>query len=165
MLVRQLTACLAALMVHAAAGAQEAERETGGDLVIMYGMWPAEGDCTPENTTPITFADLLRDKASFADKCVSTVAWLSGRALFLDRDDLNLPYSNSDKTAAARRVGLYGPEHIMGRVFNTDTTRARVVGKLWDCEDLQGSNVVMVMGYCHYTGGPIIGVTGFQPIR
>ncbi len=99
MLVRLLATCLAALMIQSAATAQEAEPERGGDLIILYGKWPAEGECTPENTTPITFSDLLRDKASFADKCVSTVAWLSGRALFLERDDLNLPYSNSDSTA------------------------------------------------------------------
>jgi hypothetical protein len=40
---------------------------------------------------------------------------------------------------------------------------AHVVGELWDCDDLDGPNVLMVMGYCHYTGGPFIGVVSIDP--
>jgi hypothetical protein len=162
--MKTLVALLAALIFQAKALAQEPEAQED-NLVIIYGKWPAEGQCTPENTTAVTCADLLRDTTAYADRCVSTVAWLDGRALFLDRDDTSLLYSNSNAAAATRRVGLYGSESVMQKVFDTNTTRARVVGKIWDCEDLHGENVVMVMGYCHYTGGPFIGVSEFHPLR
>jgi hypothetical protein len=154
---------LAALAIQCGAFAQEPEAQDK-DAVVIFGRWPSEGACTPENTTAVAFADLLRNKTSYADRCVSTVAWLDFRALFLERDDLNLANSNTTAVAASRRVGLYGPEALMQKVTSTNTTRARVVGKLWDCKDLHGSNVMMVMGYCHYTGGPFIGLSEFHPL-
>ena len=162
--VRTLIAFLAACASHASAVAQQPEADQD-NLVVIYGMWPTDGDCTHANTTAVTLADLLQDKRTYADRCVSTVGWLDGRALLLDRDDTSRPYSNSNATAGSRRIGLYGPQTIMQKLSDAQSARVRVVGKLWDCEKLHGSNVIMVMGYCHYTGGPIIGLSQLHPIR
>ena len=131
---------------------------------VIFGKWPNEGVCTEANTRTITFEDLLRRTEALADQCVSTIAWIDGRALFLSRDDAISSGSNFNDKLSKARVGLYANEKTMGKIWGTATMRVRVVGKLWDCRDLNGPNVMMVMGYCHSTGGPIIGVAEFHPL-
>ena len=162
---------LAAIMVGlsvsldlcAPAFGQETPPEEDAPAVVIYGKWPAADACTPENTTAVRLADLLTNAQPYADRCISTVGWISGYALFLDPGDADLPHSVSNPASSGRRAGLYGSEATMERVWALTTPRARVVGKLWDCVDLDGPNVLMVMGYCHYTGGPFIGVVSIDP--
>jgi hypothetical protein len=142
-----------------------AEEEADKPAIIITGRWPHDGACTDANTTAITFEDLLRQKDAYADKCVSTVAWINGRALFARREDAAAAGSNFTGDLSGSRMGLYGSEETMTKIWSTTSVRARVVGILWDCQDLNGPNVIMVMGYCHYTGGPIISVASFHPLQ
>lgn len=155
---------LATLALNGPATAQTPEPANQERPVVVYGMWPSVGQCTSENTTSVPFADLLRDREVHHDQCISTEAWISGRALFLDRDDIDRPRSNSSDDASGRRIGIYADEEVWGSIQNAESARVRIVGILWDCKDLQGPNVIMVMGYCHYTGGPIIGVSSVSPM-
>lgn len=88
----------------------------------------------------------------------------SYRALFTDGDAALARYSNSNDAVGARRVGLYLSDADLARMPR-EVVRARVIGKVADCADLDGDNVVMVFGYCHYTGGPFLNVSSITALE
>ena len=51
-------------------------------------------------------------------------------------------------------MGLYADWETLGDPF-TGPKRVRVVGHVGQCET-QWPDAAMVLGYCHYTGGPIL---------
>ncbi len=133
---------------------------------VLFGRWPAVADCNPAIAASVDLADLLRDPAQWHDKCVAVKGYFYQRALFIDPDDTTLPHAAMNRASASARAGIYARDDVMDALYYRDQPAyVEVIGKAWDCRDLQGPDVVMVMGYCHYTGGPILSLTSFKPVR
>jgi hypothetical protein len=113
--------------------------------------------CNARNARRVELADLASEPRELLGRCVQVRGYLHGRALFLTRADARLRYSQSTDSLDGRRVGLYGLEKA-SPAGPPQPGFYRIVGLAGDCERLaQGS--LMVMGYCHYTGGPYIAVS------
>jgi hypothetical protein len=153
-------------MAQEAAGDGEAQGGPAYDPVIVQKVWSAYETCSEANATAVTLDDLVRDKPKWMGKCVSTVGFLAMRALFPQSRDLNERYPWGPGRHSAGRVGLYfGSNDTMHDVMTTDSTRARIVGIAWDCSGLWPPESIVIGGYCHYSAGPIIGVSSFHPLR
>lgn len=164
-----MKAGILALTLFLGFGAAQADPPPGAEqqpnASFVYGIWPAQSVCTRENAKAVAMRDLLRNLPQYRDQCVSTVAFLKDRALFLTRRETEVRYPSSSAATAGRRIGLYASEQIMSEIWSSNGKRVRIVGLVWDCEMLHGPDVVMVMGYCHYTDGPIIGAASVTVVR
>ena len=113
--------------------------------------------CNTRNALGVDLSELASAPRALLGRCVQTRGFLHRRALFLSKADAALRYSESTDKLDGRRVGLYGLE----RASPTGPPPSgfyRIVGQAGDCGRLGDGNI-MVMGYCHYTGGPYIAVS------
>jgi hypothetical protein len=151
-----MTALVAAFGVDAAA--------EPGDMQIIYTLTPPAKACRPENTEAVPLKILVKDEGGRAGKCVVTEGYTTQRALFMNRRDLFLKRASSNGTSARRRIGFYGDEAMMKSVYELDGKRIRATGLLFDCADI-GAPGDLVLGYCHYSGGPIIALTAVERVK
>ena len=119
---------------------------------------PSIDQCNDENTKQVDLKQLLSEPETFKGQCVETQGIVSARALFLNKRDANRRHASSNDRNAKRRLGIYAGERRMKTLFDQEGEQISVSGLISDCSELQGENVIMVLGYCHYTGGPIIGL-------
>lgn len=157
-------AAVGALLIADGAPAQEAQAGGPDDFQIILSLAPSEGSCPDEETETIALNDLLKDTESRLGKCVATEGYAKARALFLNRRDMHMRRPSSNAASARRRIGFYGSERMMEAVARHDGKRIRVTGLLFDCADIGGPGD-LVLGYCHYTGGPVIALTSVEPAR
>lgn len=159
-------ALIAAAVVAAPAAcvARAAEPASGEDFKIVLSLSPPEGACPPEATEIVALKDLLKDVDGRIGECVTAEGYTRARALFLWRRDLFRRYPSSNGTSARRRVGFYGNERMLAAVEALDGKRVRATGLVFDCADI-GAPGDLVLGYCHYTGGPIIALTAVERAR
>lgn len=73
--------------------------------------------------------------------------------------------SNWQERTQTRRVGLYMGDENWKHSDAGLPPRTSVVGVIGDCRDLDGANVLMVAGYCHYTDGPILSVSEIRALE
>jgi hypothetical protein len=128
------------------------EDDSSGDIIISAALDPAT--CNTGNSTPIAFNEALAVENSSSTQCVRVEGFRLGRALFLNAADARLKNSEASKKLAARRIGIYGSERVLAHA----PTRPRlytVVGQLHRCETAW-PGAMLVMGYCHYSGGPFL---------
>jgi hypothetical protein len=142
----------------AALAAATAARAGDEDFQIIMGYEPPEASCTAENTESVSMSALLKAPEARYGKCVSTEGYVTARALFVRKTDLDRRYPASNRYSAGRRIGLYGSDKLMAEIARRDWRRVRVTGLFYDCADL-GAAGDLVLGYCHYAGGPFIGMT------
>jgi hypothetical protein len=128
-------------------------------IILSYA--PAAGSCAPEATPEIDLSDLLSELDDHFGKCVSTEGYVKARALFFRKSDLRRKYSSSNSASARRRIGLYGGEDLLRAASQLEAQRVRVTGFVYSCADL-GEPGDLVLGYCHYSGGPFIGLTSIR---
>lgn len=133
------------------------------DYQIILSNAPAAGSCAPEATLDIELDDLLPDFEDHVGKCVSTEGYLKSRALFFRKSDLRRRHPSSNRASAGRRIGLYGGDDLMRAAAELDAKRVRVTGIVYSCADL-GEPGDLVLGYCHYSGGPFIGLTAVRGV-
>jgi hypothetical protein len=148
-------ACVA-LMTAFSAGAEEPSPDS-----VIFGRWANPKKCNPQVSTKVELTELISKLETYRNTCVTTSGFKAGRALFVDKSAAKAR-NDSDARYADGRLGLYGSERTM-IVLNKTGDRSRIYGTglVWTCNDLSENGAVMVMGYCHYTGGPIIGMASF----
>lgn len=137
---------------------------SAGDMQIIYALTPPATECGQENTEIVALKVLLKDDGGRVGKCVATEGYTTQRALFMNRRDLFMKRASSNGTSAHRRIGFYGSDEMMGALADLDGKRVRVTGLLFDCADI-GAPGDLVLGYCHYSGGPIIALTAVERVR
>ena len=93
-------------------------------------------------------------------QCVAVEGYWAGRALFLSAQDASSDRSNVSRRLRKQRVGLYARWDTIGD-SPEKPMRITFIGRVGECES-QWPGAMMVMGYCHYTGGPILIVS--QPL-
>lgn len=131
----------------------------GHQIILSYA--PAAESCPPEAAQVIGLNELLADIDDHFGKCVSTEGYVKARALFFKKSDLRRKYPSSNRASAARRIGLYGGEDLLRAAAQLEAQRVRVTGIVYSCADL-GEPGDLVLGYCHYSGGPFIGLTAIR---
>lgn len=132
----------------------EAPAEDAFTVIVDISADPAR--CHAGNALRVKFEALARGRADLQGKCVQAAGFLSGRALFASPAEARVRSAESTRELKGQRVGLYGlgkasPQGMPSRGFY------RVVGTVGDCSQLDEN--AMVMGYCHYTGGPYVAVS------
>ena len=112
--------------------------------------------CNRANAKPLTFDEAVRNATALNGKCVAIEGFWATRALFGRAQDANRRKSNFARALRRKRIGIYGRDELLDRSPKR-ATRSTMIGVLGQCET-EWPEAVMVMGYCHYSGGPIIKV-------
>lgn len=155
------TAVALALMMSA--GTAQAQDAGEDELSIVQYAWSR---CQPSESRQIDLQDLVEEPERWHGHCVVVRGYSGERSLFFDAADTRISGHATAEELEGRRVGLYGSQETMERLADLPLrTRISVTAKVSDCQDLKGKNVVMLMGYCHYVGGPILLITDFEPLR
>jgi hypothetical protein len=126
-------------------------------------MWVAArlDTCNIKSARKVSLEAFVRKPDQWAGKCIAVRGYWYGRALFQSPADARQKPSQSSDELDGQRVGIYGREEVLksapkhSRLFTA-------VGVANTCERLS-EGAIMVMGYCHYTGGPIIVVAEMRP--
>lgn len=138
-----------------------AQDENNDDFEVLFSFYPADGVCTQENTSEVNLRTLIENADDYREDCVSTSGYFDHRALFYRRADIDREYPGSNEEAADRRLGVYGSDELMQQLYELEGRKLRLTGLISDCDRLADPNT-MIMGYCHYTSGPVIGVSLFE---
>ncbi|MEC7289356.1 MAG: hypothetical protein VXW22_04590 [Pseudomonadota bacterium] len=127
-------------------------------FTILQNWQPTDEACNPSIAVSVSLSDLLREPDSHQGMCVRIEGFYRGRALFLQKRDIRRKYPSQNKTSENRRLGIYASDDQFRELARSDATKVRLVGLVSRCDALRDANTIMVMGYCHYTDGPIIGL-------
>ena len=138
-----------------AVGAQDTKPQADdeSDYVVM-GASADPAKCNIGNAIPMKFDAAMRGGADIVGRCVVVNGYWVGRALFGNRSDGRHNKAIVSPGLSGRRLGLYGTERML-LVAPTRPTPYRLVGIFGRCET-QWPGATMVLGYCHYTSGPIL---------
>ncbi len=142
-----------AMLLAAGQVAAQDEDEVSEDVFIM-GAWVDPADCNQQNAQLVSFSTLASDFQTMLGACVAVDGYWSGRALFSSAKAANSDRSNVSRRLRQQRVGLYAQWDAIGEPPD-NPTRTTFAGRVGECES-QWPGAMMVMGYCHYTGGPIL---------
>lgn len=121
---------------------------------FVMNAWTNPETCHQEVAQPVTLASVMKNPEKLLGQCVIIAGYWQARALFATARHARSHRSVLSKKVAQHRVGLYADWNNIGDPPK-NPTRTRFVGILGNCET-QWANAVMVMGYCHYTDGPIL---------
>ena len=116
--------------------------------------WSDPANCNGAVATKLTFHQVLKAGAALNGRCVAVDGFWEGRALFHRASDAKRKGSNSTPALQGRRIGIYAEGALRNRIAS-QPERYTVVGVIGHCET-QWPDALMVLRYCHYTGGPII---------
>ena len=133
----------------------------------LAGTVRADDACTPQTARPVDLETLLAAPRAFEGQCVTVEGYKSFRSLFFDADDTVQKYASSKAQYARRRLGIYGPDELENAYYRKDVgTYLSVTGVIGQCDDLwRAPDVVLVIGYCHTSGGPFIDAREFHETR
>lgn len=153
-------AAVAAFIAATHTSAQTAEDSSPDDEFIIN-AWSNPADCNQSNASKVSFASLAADQDGLIGECIAVEGFWSGRAIFNSKRDARARRSNTIDRLRGKRIGLYAQWEIVGEPPE-EPTRTTFVGRVGRCET-QWPGAMMVMGYCHYTGGPIVLVSQAFP--
>jgi len=154
-MISRLVATLAgvAAIVAAFSASAQTANEFPRDEFIMN-AWSDPTDCNRAVARRVSFSVLAADSEGLIGECVAVEGYWSGRALFGSTREARTRFSNSTDRLRGKRVGIYAQWESIGEPPDRPT-RTMFVGRVGQCET-QWPGAMMVMGYCHYTGGPIL---------
>lgn len=130
------------------------------DSIVMWVAARPE-TCNLSIAKKVKLEALARKPSHWAGKCVAVSGYWHGRALFESPYDARKKYSQSSDELDGHRVGIYGREEVL-KAAPKRPKQFIAVGIANTCERLW-EGAIMVMGYCHYTGGPIVAVAEMRP--
>lgn len=132
------------------------------DDSIITNVWASTEECPAETAKKVSFDKLAADPGAYAGRCVRVEGlWLGGRAFY---SDLRGFYAVGPKLAdlpkdkRVHRIGLYAKPGVLDPGDGFSAAEVTITGIAGTCRGLHGGHTVTVMGYCHYTGGPILKV-------
>jgi hypothetical protein len=151
-----------ALTALSSAAMGQVDSKPGSEDVIM-GAWSNPVDCNRTNATRLTISQLLTRVERYRGSCVSVEGYWFRRALFESSREARSKKSNVSRRLRHRRVGLYARPEVL-EAGPAQSRRYVIVGRVGTCAT-QWPGAMMVMGYCHYTEGPILLVSEvFKPV-
>jgi len=153
MLRSVLALLLLGLQVYSASAQAEPTGTSNSDEIIL-GASLDSAECSLETATPISFEAAANAHSDLDGKCIALSGYWVGRAIFATSKEANSQRPNSSRRLAQRRVGIYGSERMLA-IAPTTAKRYTVSGKVEHCETAW-PGAMMVLGYCHYTGGPFV---------
>ncbi|MEL6728269.1 MAG: hypothetical protein AAFP81_02020 [Pseudomonadota bacterium] len=151
--------CLALFLLFASATLANAQDEKSATSSIVFSWYPTKDACNGSIAETVSLDALLRSPEDFQETCVRTEGFYKAGALFMHAHDLRRKYPSQNEVSAKRRLGVYAEQSLMEQLTRSQGNRVELVGLVSHCDALWGENTIMVMGYCHHTGGPIIGLT------
>lgn len=98
----------------------------------------------------------LIKESHWEGKCVAVDGYWRQRALFATARDARRRSSQWNGRLRGRRVGIYGTDELLASAPRAGVAYT-AIGIAGQCDTL-AEGAIMVMGYCHYTGGPYIAV-------
>lgn len=143
---------IAILLCSNAVLAEQDDQPPSDEFIIN--AWSDPADCNRSNAKPVLFSALVTDYKAMDGECIMVEGYWRGRALFGSAGHAKSHESVMSERLRGKRVGLYARWEIVGKPPQKPT-RMRIVGRVGNCQT-QWPNAIMVMGYCHYTGGPIL---------
>ena len=157
------------LIITAAVGlslfgqAQAQPEKPSAGLTVVYGKWANEAQCNAGLAKSIRLEDLLANAKAHHNECVSVEGYYATRALFVNFEDTQVRHAISNRSVMDERIGIYASEAVGENLHALNKgTYLKIIGLVWNCEDLNATDVIMVLGYCHNASGPILGITGFD---
>jgi hypothetical protein len=141
--------------------AQPSDNQKTSEDDIIVSVWSHPSTCNLDVAKKVSLEALVRKPSAWTGKCIAVRGYWYGRALFDYQSDADRKYSQSSDEIDGHRVGIYARDEIL----NAAPKHAALfiaVGIANECERLWNGSV-MVMGYCHYTGGPFIAVAEMRP--
>lgn len=161
-----VAAIIAAMAVAGPVSAQQTGSPAAPQADVISSKWAKESACGPGNAQPVDFGTLLQALQQWHNKCVAVSGYFQGRALFLNADDTTRRLPPGDARRSLARVGIYSSPETAEKLHKLqDAEYVTVIGYLWDCQDMQGPGVIMVLGYCHMDSGAILGISSFKITR
>ncbi|GGB50110.1 hypothetical protein GCM10010833_00930 [Blastomonas aquatica] len=154
-MLRQFVATFASFGVVVAASsatAQTADDAPRDEFILN--AWSNPADCNLTVAKRVSFSVLATDAEGMLGECVAVEGHWSGRALFGSIREARTRLSNTTTRLRGKRIGIYAQWESIGEPPDRPT-RTMLVGRVGQCET-QWPGAMMVMGYCHYTGGPIL---------
>lgn len=145
---------LLGLLALADAGQAEQRAAPVDDEEIIMGAWTDPAKCNGDIARPASMPEIMAGNAIPDGTCVAVEGYWRGRALLARKADADDNRSTVAPSHARSRIGLYAKSEL----FETAPDRSRryvMIGVLGHCET-QWPGAMMVMGYCHYTDGPIL---------
>lgn len=127
-------------------------------LSVLHSWQPTAEACNTSIAESVSLDDLLQTPDTFQGKCVRTKGFFRARALFIRERDLRRKYPSQNDASANRRLGIYFGHDQLDKLESVEGKRVNLVGLISNCDSLRGEDTMMIMGYCHYTDGPIIGL-------
>ena len=121
---------------------------------FLMNAWADPAVCNLENAAPVSFTQLASGDGTALGACVVVDGFQMDRALFAGLRDARSRRAATAERLRGNRVGLYADWTKVGNP-PSEPERIKVVGEVGRCET-QWPGALMVMGYCHYTGGPIL---------
>lgn len=147
------------LSMPLALSAQSADPATRDEFIMN--AWSDPSDCNLDNAKQVSFSDLAADASNLLGECVSVEGYWRGRALFGSKKHAKRSRSTTTVRLRGQRIGLYAQWDSVGEPPDSPT-KTIFAGRVGQCET-QWPEAMMVMGYCHYTGGPILLVSESKP--
>ncbi|MFT3998176.1 MAG: hypothetical protein QM667_12295 [Asticcacaulis sp.] len=143
---------------------QAQEAMVAPDDVYDTGVRPTGDDCLKSgNIEVVDLSVLLEAHEVYKGRCVIVAGYYRSRALFLSWLAARRKFAGTSGDLQGQRMGLYGRDPIMEGLHRLPEGRyVRLTGKVWDCDSMRTPRTLMLMGYCHYTSGPILSVVAFE---
>ena len=151
--------CAPAVWMPTALSAQDSVHAPRDEFIMN--AWADPSNCNFENAQSVAFSDLASDAGKFQGECVAVEGFWQGRALFRSARHAKMHRSNTNERLRGKRIGLYAQWDKLGEPPD-QPARSVFIGLVGRCET-QWPDAIMVLGYCHYTGGSILLVSQTRP--
>lgn len=154
MLSRLAATFVGASAIVAASNATAQTTDDSSPSEFIMNAWSNPTDCNRAIARIVSFSALAADSNGLIGECVAVEGYWSGRALFSSTREARTRLSNTTYRLKGKRIGIYADWESIGEPPDRPA-RTTFVGRVGQCET-QWPGAMMVMGYCHYTGGPIL---------
>jgi hypothetical protein len=155
-----LTTAVAVFATAATAQTVGNPPDNSGD--VIRGAWADPAKCNRTIALHLSFDDVLRRAEALNGTCVAVQGFWARRALFRRASQANANSSNSDRSVRGHRIGIYAREQVLEHAPQR-AARYTMVGIIGQCET-EWPGAMMVLGYCHFTGGPILKIAEVVPL-
>ena len=160
-MIARLTLAACAGLIAAAATAQAVDKPGNSPEDFILGAWSDPAKCNRGNATRRTLDEVLTLGDKLNGTCVAIEGFWVKRAMFKYARQGDTPRSNVAPSFRHHRIGVYASEEILENAPRR-SVRYTLVGVIGQCET-EWPDAVMVLGYCHYSGGPILKVAEAVP--
>jgi len=140
------------LLIDASVSARDVEASSGDEIIMN--AWSDPTECNRANADTVSFEVLMRNADARIGDCVAVDGYWKGRALFGSARSARSDGALVSDRLSGKRLGLYAQWELIGDPPG-QPEGMRFIGRVGQCET-QWPEAIMVMGYCHYTGGPIL---------